>query len=124
MVIDSAANSSKAGERTRRRKRAVCVGEVGNSAATREEPGLAMIVAIIVVVAVLDGVGCGGRDRKKQRRKGRGGREQTRPRGGVEPRSYVAAANNLGGLSQIAGARPKSPPTVQTNANREIAPNV
>ena len=85
-MIDSAETSNNAGESTRRRKRTNCVVEIGRlNSATGTEPALAVIVAI-VVVAVLDVVGCGGRNRRN-REKGRGGREQTRPRGGAEPTS-------------------------------------
>ena len=67
MIMESADSRSKAGESTRRRKSVVWVADSGkctSAAAT----GLAIVVAI-VVVAVLDVVGCGGRNRRNRERK-------------------------------------------------------
>jgi hypothetical protein len=68
-MMDSAETSNKAGESTRKRKRAVSIGEVGRCrSAIDGRPALAVIVAI-VVVAVLDVAGCGGRDRRKRKKR-------------------------------------------------------
>ena len=68
VTIDSAERSSNAGESTRNKKRAVCVGVVGSWAVAREAKLPPAVIVAMVVVAVLDVVGCGGRDRRETRK--------------------------------------------------------
>ena len=122
VMIDNAEMSSTAGERTRRRKRVACVVEIGRFIPAT---GMVAVIVAMLVVAVLDVVGCGGRDRKKQR-KGRGGREQTASwwsRTNLLSGSRGPPAKCLGDYLNLLARGPERP-TLQTNANREIEPNL